>query len=98
VNEDVSYPAGDHVIQVAARNAQRTAARFGGTAYRASGRRLAVLAPLNGDHGADDVVNGLLAEFASGPVVRAGVAVWGPGDRASDVLARARRSLLRPEP
>ncbi len=98
VNEDISYPAGDHLIQVAARNAQRTAARFGGTAYRASGRRLAVLAPLNGSHGADDVVNGLLAEFASGPEVRAGVAVWRPGDRASDVVARARRSLLRPQP
>ena len=45
VNDDVGYPAGDHLIQVAARNAQRVAARVGGTAYRASGRRLAVLAP-----------------------------------------------------
>jgi diguanylate cyclase (GGDEF)-like protein len=98
VNEDVGYAAGDHLIQVAARNAQRTAARFGGTAYRASGRRLAILAPLTKTEAATDVINQLLAEFAGGSSVRTAMAVWGPGDRAVDVLGRARDSLTRAAP
>ena len=42
INETAGYEAGDRLIQVAARNAQRMAARYGGTAYRFSGRRLAI--------------------------------------------------------
>ena len=98
VNEDVGYAAGDHLIQVAARNAQRTAARFGGTAYRASGRRLAILAPLADANAAGDVLNHLMTEFAGGSSVRAATAVWSPGDHAGDVLGRARESLMRTDP
>jgi HD-GYP domain-containing protein (c-di-GMP phosphodiesterase class II) len=98
VNEHVSYAAGDHLIQVAARNAQRAAARFGGRAYRAGGRRLAILAPLNGAEGATEVLNELLTEFAGGSAVRTSLAVWSPGDRAVDVLRRARHALTRAEP
>jgi HD-GYP domain-containing protein (c-di-GMP phosphodiesterase class II) len=98
INEDVGYAAGDHLIQVAARNAQRTAARFGGTAYRASGRRLAILAPLAGANTAGDVLNHLMTEFAGGSSVRTATAVWAPGDPAADVLGRARASLARTDP
>jgi HD-GYP domain-containing protein (c-di-GMP phosphodiesterase class II) len=98
VNEDVSYAAGDHLIQVAARNAQRTAGRFGGRAYRASGRRLVLLVPLDGPEAATEVLNQLLTEFASGSSVRTSMAVWSPGDRAVDVLGRARDAVMRPEP
>jgi HD-GYP domain-containing protein (c-di-GMP phosphodiesterase class II) len=98
VNEDVSYAAGDHLIQVAARNAQRTAGRFGGRAYRASGRRLMLLVPLDGPEAATEVLNQLLTEFASGSSVRTSMAVWSPGDRAVDVLGRARDAVMRPEP
>jgi diguanylate cyclase (GGDEF)-like protein len=98
INEDVGYAAGDHLIQVAARNAQRTAARFGGTAYRASGSRLAILAPLTGTNAAGDVLNHLMTEFAGGSSVRTATAVWNPGDPAADVLGRARASLARTDP
>jgi diguanylate cyclase (GGDEF)-like protein len=98
VNVDVSYAAGDHLIQVAARNAQRAAGRFGGRAYRASGRRLAIIAPLDGAEAATEVVSELLTEFSSGSAVRTSMAVWSPGDRAVDVLARARESVMRAEP
>ncbi|HSS59267.1 MAG TPA: HD domain-containing phosphohydrolase [Solirubrobacteraceae bacterium] len=98
INEHVGYAAGDHLIQVAARNAQRTAARFGGTAYRASGRRLALLAPLTGANASGDVVNHLMTEFAGGSSVRTATAIWRPGDPAADVLGRARASLTCREP
>ena len=97
VNDDVSYAAGDHLIQVAARNAQRAAGRFGGRAYRASGRRLAILAPLDGAEAATELLSQLLTEFAGGSSVRTSMAVWSPGDRAVDVLRRARDSVMRAE-
>jgi HD-GYP domain-containing protein (c-di-GMP phosphodiesterase class II) len=98
VNDDVGYAAGDHLIQVAARNAQRAAARFGGTAYRASGRRLAILAPVDGREAAGELVNELMIEFVGGSAVRTSRAVWAEGDRPVDVLGRARDSVMRATP
>jgi HD-GYP domain-containing protein (c-di-GMP phosphodiesterase class II) len=98
VNDDVGYTAGDHLIQVAARNAQRVAARVGGTAYRASGRRLAVLAPLDGADAAPRLLTELMTEFAGGSAVRTSMAVWSPGDRAVDVLGRTRDGVMRATP
>ncbi|HSD76821.1 MAG TPA: HD domain-containing phosphohydrolase, partial [Solirubrobacteraceae bacterium] len=48
INAAEGHGAGDRTIQLAARAVQRAAARLGGTAFRASGRRFAVLAPLRG--------------------------------------------------
>jgi GGDEF domain-containing protein len=98
VNEDVGYGAGDHLIQVAARNAQRAAARFGGSAYRASGRRLAILAPLDRPEAATELLDQLLTEFGGGSSVRTAIAVRHPGESAADLMRRARESLTRPEP
>ena len=96
INATAGYEAGDRLIQVAARNAQRMAARYGGTAYRVSGRRLAILAPLADDENGDHLLDALRAEFAAGPVVRATLPVRGQGERTSDTLERARRSLVNP--
>jgi HD-GYP domain-containing protein (c-di-GMP phosphodiesterase class II) len=96
INQEIGYEAGDRIIQLAARNAQRTAARFGGRAYRSSGRRLAVVAPLRDDDAAPELVEELRTEFAAGPTVRTTLCVVRPGERAADVLIRARRSLLEP--
>jgi HD-GYP domain-containing protein (c-di-GMP phosphodiesterase class II) len=95
VNDDIGYAAGDHLIQVAARNAQRAAARFGGRAYRASGRRLAILTPIDSAEAAAGLLTELLTEFAGGSAVRTSMTVWSPGDRAVDVLGRARASVMR---
>ena len=45
LNEEAGHIAGDRLIAQAARSARRSAARLGGTAYRISGRRLAILVP-----------------------------------------------------
>jgi HD-GYP domain-containing protein (c-di-GMP phosphodiesterase class II) len=94
VNEEAGYEAGDHLIQLAARNAQRAAARCAGRAYRASGRRLAVLAPHDGSGSAEDPGVLVEAEFVAGPVIRVVRSVVQPGEGVSDVLARARGQLI----
>jgi HD-GYP domain-containing protein (c-di-GMP phosphodiesterase class II) len=93
INAEGSFLVGDRVIQAAARNAQRAAVRLGGTAYRASGRRLAVLAPLSDDRSADDVRDELEGEFVGGPAVDLAVVRWQAGEPGDDLITRARRLL-----
>jgi hypothetical protein len=81
---------------VAARNAQRTAARHGGAAYRVSGRRLAIVTSLAGDDNGGHLLDALRAEFAAGPSVRTTLSVVQEGEGPWDALERARRSLLEP--
>ena len=97
INERDSLIAGDRLIQVAARNMQRAAARLGGSAYRASGRRLAVVAPIRDGRTAGDVLDQVQTEFAAGPSVRTGLSVWEPGERGDEVIGRARRALEAPD-
>jgi GGDEF domain-containing protein len=93
VNEDAGPLAGDRLIQAAARSAQRVAVRLGGRAYRDSGRRLAIIAPLRNGRGADELLEEIRMEFATGPAVRAAAAVWEPGDSGDDVMGRARSAV-----
>jgi HD-GYP domain-containing protein (c-di-GMP phosphodiesterase class II) len=95
VNEEAGYEAGDHLIQLAARNAQRAAARCGGRAYRASGRRLAILAAQDGGGTATDPLVLTESEFVAGPAIRIARCVVEPGARASAVLERAQAELLQ---
>jgi HD-GYP domain-containing protein (c-di-GMP phosphodiesterase class II) len=97
VNEESGYQAGDHMIQLAARNAQRAAARCGGRAYRASGRRLAILASTDGASTASDPLVLIDSEFIAGPSIRVVMSVAERGERASAVLERARDELAREE-
>jgi GGDEF domain-containing protein len=97
VNGESGHQAGDHMIQLAARNAQRAAARCGGRAYRASGRRLAILASSEGASTAGDPLVLVESEFIAGPPVRVAVSVAEPGEHASAVLERARGELAGDE-
>jgi HD-GYP domain-containing protein (c-di-GMP phosphodiesterase class II) len=97
VNEESGYQAGDHMIQLAARNAQRAAARCGGRAYRASGRRLAILASTDGASTASDPLVLIDSEFIAGPSIRVVMSVAERGEHASAVLERARDELAREE-
>jgi GGDEF domain-containing protein len=93
INDELGYPAGDRLIQVAARRALTAATRLGATAYRASGRRLAIHVPLREDDDFGDVLEDIRSEFIAGPVMEIVASAWKPGDRGEDVLARARRAL-----
>jgi GGDEF domain-containing protein len=97
VNEESGYQAGDHMIQLAARNAQRAAARCGGRAYRASGRRLAILASADGASTASDPLVLIDSEFIAGPSIRVVMLVAERGEHASAVLERARDELAQEE-
>jgi GGDEF domain-containing protein len=93
INDELGYPAGDRLIQVAARRALTAATRLGATAYRASGRRLAIHVPLREDDDFGDVLEDIRSEFIAGPAMEIVASAWKPGDRGEDVLARARRAL-----
>jgi HD-GYP domain-containing protein (c-di-GMP phosphodiesterase class II) len=96
INATTGYDAGDRVIQIAARNAQRMAVRYGGTAYRVSGRRFAIVTAVGDDGQEDRLLDALRTEFIAGPSIRTTLSVLRAGDFASDVLDRARRALADP--
>jgi HD-GYP domain-containing protein (c-di-GMP phosphodiesterase class II) len=89
VNSEDGFAAGDRLIERSARNARRAAARLGGTAYRLSGRRLALLVPERTTRPLDEVT----AEFLPGPAIRAAMASWSPDEPGEAVLDRAREAL-----
>lgn len=95
INDQLGYLAGDRVIEVAARQAATAATRLGATAYRASGRRLAMYVPLREDEDLGDALEDIRTEFVAGPAVEVVASAWKPGDRGEDVVARARRALKR---
>ena len=96
INATTGYDAGDRVIQIAARNAQRMAIRYGGTAYRVSGRRFAIVTPAGDDGQENRLHDALRTEFIAGPSIRTTLSMLRAGEVASDVLDRARRALADP--
>jgi GGDEF domain-containing protein len=93
VNEEHGHDAGDHLIQLAGRNAQRAAGRCGGRAYRASGRRIAILAAPRGAPTSSDPLVLVDSEFIAGPSIRVAVTVAERGEHPSAALERARGEL-----
>jgi HD-GYP domain-containing protein (c-di-GMP phosphodiesterase class II) len=93
VNEEHGHDAGDHLIQLAGRNAQRAAGRCGGRAYRASRRRIAILAAPRGAPTSSDPLVLVDSEFIAGPSIRVAVTVAERGEHPSAALERARGEL-----
>jgi len=93
VNAESGHVAGDRLIAQAARSARRVAARLGGTAYRESGRRMAIFVPAREGQLAPDILDEVRAEFLAGPTIRAAMAIWTPGEPGETVLSRARDAL-----
>jgi GGDEF domain-containing protein len=93
VNAETGYPAGDRLIEQAARNVRRAATRLGGTAYRLSGRRLAIVVPARDGRPHPRAVEEVQAEFLSGPSIRVAMASSLAGEPGSAALDRARDAL-----
>src|SRR4029453_18877149 len=89
INDELGYPAGDRLIELAARQVATAATRLGATAYRTSGRRLAMHVPLREGDDIGDVLEDVRTEFVAGPAVEVVASAWKPGDRSEDVIARA---------
>jgi GGDEF domain-containing protein len=93
INREAGFIAGDRLIQQAARRARHAAARLGGTAYRMSGRRLAIFVPRRESHLLRNPVDEVLAEFIPGPAVRVAMSERTDGEAGEAVLAHAREAL-----
>jgi GGDEF domain-containing protein len=93
VNRRDGYLAGDHAILTAARASQLAAVRLGGSVYRDSGRRLAILVTSTPSAPQPDLTAELHTELALGPPVRIGVATRRAGETGEDVIRRARTAL-----
>jgi HD-GYP domain-containing protein (c-di-GMP phosphodiesterase class II) len=91
LNRRDGYAEGDHALLVAARATQLAAARVGGSVYRESGRRFALLVAGDPSTRGRDLAAELHTEFAVGPAVRVTVA---SGDDGEEVIARARAALV----
>jgi diguanylate cyclase (GGDEF)-like protein len=94
INKREGYAAGDRALQELGHAVGRALDGLAATPGRFSGRRLAVVLPATGHHGATAVA-ARVAECFDGthPPIRAAVAVWHNGDHGVDVLARARLAL-----
>jgi GGDEF domain-containing protein len=93
INAASGFASGDQVIEQAARSTRRAAARLGGTAYRLSGRRLAIIVPARDGHVPPNTLDEVHAEFLAGPAMHATMAAWSPGEEGDAVLNRARDAL-----
>nr|MBA3364478.1 HD domain-containing protein [Actinomycetota bacterium] len=93
INRAEGYAAGDEAIRATARAVQREAARRGGSAYRYSGARLALILPGADDVEARHVASSLAAELYDEPSVRCGVGAWRTADTGQDVVDRARNEV-----
>jgi GGDEF domain-containing protein len=98
INAESGHLAGDRLIEQAARRTRRAAARLGGTAYRPSGRRFAILVRARGDELVPGVVEDVRTEFLDGPQVDVVAVVGSPDEPAEALLARARAELRDAEP
>jgi HD-GYP domain-containing protein (c-di-GMP phosphodiesterase class II) len=99
INAEHGHRAGDRLIEHAARAARRAAARLGGTAYRISGRRFAILLRARGDEQqVPGVTERVQAEFLEGPEVAAVTVVRSPDESPEVLVARARTELRAAAP
>ena len=92
INHQRGFAAGDDALQSVAAVFQHAAASCQGQAYRASGRRIALLGPFLDEIGAAQLAAALglaLGESGGGASVEIGASAWRPGDDGEDVIRRA---------
>ncbi len=97
INRSRGFGEGDATLQTVAAIFQRAAADCHGVAFRASGRRIALLGP--GDQAAADrIAAALLQQLDTGPHIRIGATAWRPGENSEQVIERALRAAKTPTP
>ena len=96
-NKEADFAAGDRLIEQAARSTRRAAGRLGGTAYRLSGRRFAILIPARDGGPPSGTVREVEAEFLSGPRIGTAMVSSLPDEPGTAVLERARAALRASE-
>jgi diguanylate cyclase (GGDEF)-like protein len=93
LNIDEGYAAGDEAIKEVAGCVQRAAIRYGASAARMSGRRLALVIPGCDDAGAREIAEEINDEVDGRYAVRFASASWTAGETGEQVLARALSGL-----
>ncbi len=83
VNRSRGFAEGDAVLQSVAAVVQQAAANCEGLAFRASGRRIALLCSSLDQAGVDRLAQTLSAELAVGPQVALGAIAWQPAARTA---------------
>lgn len=100
INRTRGFAAGDEALQALATVFQHMAGRCQGQAYRASGRRIALLAPALDEIGARHTVDALLLALRDDGLdgtagVTVGASAWRNGDDGEDVIRRALEAAER---
>lgn len=96
INQGRGFAAGDAALHSVAAAAQRIAARNGAQAFRASGRKIALILPAADQARAEDVAATWVDEIGSDPEIRIGIGVWQPGESGEQVIERATHAVGRP--
>jgi diguanylate cyclase (GGDEF)-like protein len=89
INRARGFAAGDAALQSVGAVFQRVAATHMGSAFRSSGRTIAMLAPELHQTQADKIVDSLLRQLDSELNVGLGAAAWQPGESGEQVIERA---------
>lgn len=96
VNSSRGFAAGDAALQAAAAVMQSWATRHGGSAFRASGRRLALLLSGRDEDEAEQIARDLQEALGEAHRVSVGAAAWLPGEDGDQVVERALRAVNPP--
>lgn len=89
INRSRGFGAGDAVLQSVGAVLQNCASRHDGLAFRASGRRLALLFSGMDDDAVQRIASGLQEQLAEVHPVSVAATAWRPGEDSEQVLERA---------
>ncbi len=96
VNRSRGFAAGDDFLQAVAAVMQRCATRHSGLAFRASGRRLALLLPGMGQEQGEQIAAELRQELSEGPRVSVAATAWRAGEDSEQVIERGLAAVKQP--
>jgi diguanylate cyclase (GGDEF)-like protein len=96
INRSRGFAPGDAVLQAVAAVMQNCASRHDGLAFRASGRRLALLLSGRDEEAAGQIACELQEQLAEAHRVSVAAVAWRPGEDGEQVIERALRAVNLP--